>query len=142
MAKFWRDSEFGIGIASPVLDSVLLSLNSSATFLTDFHHVNGLPTCRHLNIAGAGILLSLVVEFLVLVVISQQLVDVRNHVVAIGVGADVVVAKLVKFVGGLFLHLDIVLVNDAIEQLLDRSNWLGLGIGIESWLEDVGWVDI
>ncbi len=45
------------------------------------------------NIAGVGILLSLVVEFLVLIVISEQLVDVRHHVVGV--------------------------VEDAIEQVLD-----------------------
>ncbi len=114
--KFWQDSEFGIGIASRQLDSVLLSLNSSANFLTDFHHVDGLPTCRHLNIAGVGILLDLIAKFLVLVVINKQRVDVRNHVVAIVVGADVDVAEPVKFVGGLLLYLDVVVVDDAVKQ--------------------------
>ena len=51
--------------------------------------------------------------------ISEQLVDVRHHVVGIGVSADVVVAELVKFAGGLFLRLDVVVVGDAIEQVLD-----------------------
>jgi hypothetical protein len=78
-----------------------------------------LPTCRHLNIAGVSILLGLVGEFLVLVVISEQLVDVCHHVVGIGVSADVVVAELVKFAGGLFLRLNVVVVGDAIEQVLD-----------------------
>ena len=80
-----------------------------------------MPTCWHLNIAGVSILLGLVGEFLVLVVISEQLVDVRHHVLVVGIGvsADVVVAELVKFAGGLFLRLDVVVVGDAIEQVLD-----------------------
>ena len=84
--------------------------------LPDFHHVNVLPTCQHINTTGASILLGLVVEFLILIVISEPLVDVCHHVVTIGVGADVVVAELVKFVGGFFLHLNIVVVGDATEK--------------------------
>ena len=70
----------------------------------------------NLNTAGAGILLGLVVKFLVRVVINEQLVYVCHHVVAIVVGADVDVAELVKFVGGLLLYLEVVVVDDAVKQ--------------------------